>query len=89
MCVAIILFETAYKRERKSLALYGIEMLVIAIANLGLLYVCIMNADKFMLVTLVISLVQAVYYIVKTIVVFVKSKKEIKNGITKISEEEV
>ena len=83
---SIILFENAYKRENKSLGVFGIEILVLAISNIGLLYVCIMNDIIFMKTVLIMAGITIVYYIIKSIIVFLKMKKSYYKENSELSE---
>lgn len=47
--ISIILFENSYKKENKSLAIFGIEVLILAITNLALMYLYIMKKEIFMI----------------------------------------
>ncbi len=92
LVISIILFENSYKRENKSLAIFGIEILILAIINIALMYVDIMNNELFMITTLTITMAFILYYIIKSIIIFVKMRKSYykqNSELSEIIEEEV
>ena len=79
MCIlflAILLLEKAYKESSSRLAIFGIETMVIAIITLALIYINIMFSTKYINIILVISYILAIYYIVKSIIIYVKGRKK-------------
>ena len=92
LVISIILFESSYKRENKSLTISGLEVLVLAIVNIVLMYIYIMKNEIFMKTTLIITMAFILYYIVKSIIIFTKMKNSYckKNSeLSEIIEEEV
>ena len=90
--ISIILFENSYKKENKSLAIFGIEVLILAITNLALMYLYIMKKEIFMTAILSFTMVVILYYIIKSIVIFIKLKKAYckeNSELSEIIEEEV
>lgn len=90
--ISIILFENSYKKENKSLAIFGIEVLILAITNLALMYLYIMKKEIFMIAILSFTMVVILYYIIKSIVTFIKMKKAYckeNSELSEIIEEEV
>lgn len=74
--IAIIFFETAYKKDNGKTAIFGIEFLAIAIFTLFLPYIIFeLNATnkKYYLMA---SIYIATYYIVKSIFISIKTKNE-------------
>lgn len=79
MCIlltAIALIENAYKKERGDLAIYGIEMIVLAITTVALIYVNLMLSTRYMYIVNAISYIFAIYYLIKSIVIYFKRKKQ-------------
>jgi len=73
--VSIYLFEIAYKKDNVSLAIYGIETLVVAITTLFFPYI-IFELDEFhKKYYMIVSVYIAVYYIIKSIYIVSKIKK--------------
>ena len=73
---AIILLERAYKKDDGKIALYGIETIVIAVITLALIYVNLMFSAQYVDVVLIISYVLAIYYVIKSIVIYIRERKK-------------
>lgn len=73
---AIILFEIAYKKDEGRYCIFGIEALFLAIMTLFLTYVVVFLSDKFKMILVVCSLLFAIYYTAKDIIIYVKTKRE-------------
>ncbi len=76
LAVAIGIFEYAYKKDSDKIALYGIETLVFAICMLGFIYLYIMQNSKFVIITILITYIVAIYYTVKSLIIYKKMKKQ-------------
>lgn len=73
--ITICLFEIAYKKDNVSLAIYGIETLVVSILTLFFPYI-IFELDEFQKkYYMIISVYIALYYIIKSIGIVSKAKK--------------
>ena len=79
MCIllfAIILLEYAYKKDSGEYAIYGIEMIVLSIINMGLIYISLMFPERFLSITAGVSFVFAIYYLIKTIIRYIRKRKK-------------
>ncbi len=79
MCIlfiAILFIENAYKKDSGELAIYGIEMIVLSISSISMIYVNLMMSSRYIYIVSSISILFAIYYIIKTIVIYNKKKKE-------------
>lgn len=74
--ITIILFEKAYKKDSGELTIYGIEMLIIAICTLLANYIYKFHYSKYMYIITSIAMLFAVYYVGKSIVIYVKMKNK-------------
>ena len=74
--ITIILFEKAYKKDSGELTIYGIEMLIIAICTLLTNYIYKFYYSKYMYIITSIAMLFAVYYVGKSIVIYVKMKNK-------------
>ena len=74
--LSIILLERAYKKDSGKIAIYGIETIVIAIITLGLIYVNLMMSSNYINIVLIALGVLVVYYIIKTIIMYIRGKKK-------------
>lgn len=75
LAIAIGVFEYAYKRQWK-IAIYGIETLILAFAMLAFIYLDIMCHSNFVIITVLITYTIAIYYTVKSIIIYQKMKKQ-------------
>ena len=76
LLIAIVLLEKAYKEDSGKLAMFGIETIVIAIITLGLIYVNIMMSVMYINIILIISYILAIYYVMKSIILYIRGKKK-------------
>ena len=74
--LAIFLLEKAYKEDSGRIAIFGIEMIVIAIITLGLIYVKLMLSSHYINIVLIILYIVLIYYVIKSIVIYNKGKKK-------------
>ena len=74
--ITIILFEKAYKKDSGELTIYGIEMLIIAICTLLTNYIYKFHYSKYIYIITSIAMLFAVYYVGKSIVIYVKMKNK-------------
>ena len=74
--ITIILFEKAYKKDSGELTISGIEMLIIAISSLLTNYIYKIYNAKFIYIVTCIAMLFAVYYVGKSIVIYVKMKNK-------------
>lgn len=75
LAISIYLFETAYKKDKGRIAIHGIEVLVMAIITLLSLYLFQMQKDMFPILLNTASLVFAVYFVGKSIYLYIRMKK--------------
>lgn len=86
LAIAIILFEFAYEKDDDKTALYGVEMLFVAIMSLVLLYTCILHKDKFIAVANIVACIGVLYYLVKSISIYIREKLKWKKTISDVKE---
>ena len=86
LATAIILFEFAYGKDDDKTALYGVEMLFVAIMSLVLLYTCILHKDKFIAVANIVACIGVLYYLVKSISIYIREKLKWKKTISDVKE---
>lgn len=83
---AIAIFEYAYKRDSGRFAIYGIEVLIVAITTLAGMYIIEINKDYFNIIIATISILFIIYYFIKSRLIYKKMKKEYYNGLSDIKE---
>jgi len=76
LLVAITVIEVAYKKDSGEIALYGIEMLVLSIVTVAFIYVELMLSTKYRYIVTVTSYIFAIYYLTKSIVIYIKRRKK-------------
>lgn len=79
MCIlllAIALIEKAYKKDDGKMAIYGIEMIVLSIVTVALIYVNLMLSTRYVYIVTAISYIFAIYYLIKSIVIYVRRRKK-------------
>ncbi len=86
LAIAIILFEYSYRKEKGKIAAYGIEFLAIAIFTLFLPYIIFELDETYKKYYLLVNLYIGVYYLIKSIYIYIKSKKEFMNSISDVKE---
>ena len=75
--ISIAIFEISYKKDNDSLALHGIEVLVVAITTLFIVYLYSLYLNRtFVTIIISISFISTIYYIIKSIIIWYKSKKK-------------
>ena len=76
LLIAIVLLEKAYQKDSGKLAIFGIETIIIAIITLALIYIDIMLQDRYVSIVLSTSYIVAIYYVVKSIILFIRGRKK-------------
>ena len=76
LLVAIIIIEISYKKENGELALHGIELILLAIATFSLIYINLMLSSRYLLISTAISFMFAIYYLIKSMVIYLKKRKQ-------------
>ena len=74
--ITIIIFEYSYKKDSGIICIWGIESFFVALVTLCLAYLYAMRTTLFQFIVAWVSLVFAIYYIAKAIVIYVKMRKE-------------
>lgn len=73
---AIILLEKAYKEDSGKIAIFGIETIFVAVITLALIYVNLMLSSNYINIVLIITGVIAIYYIIKSVVIYIKGRNK-------------
>lgn len=82
----IILFEYSYRKENGNICIHGIECLILAIFTLLSIYLYTLYFKKFHMIVASVSLLFAVYYVGKSIILYKKIQKQYINGLNDINE---
>lgn len=73
--ITILLFEVAYHKDSGNIALISVEFLALAIASMMLLYLQAFFPDKLCSISITIAISFAVYYAIKSLVIYIKSRR--------------
>ncbi|MBR0350526.1 MAG: hypothetical protein IJH76_01665 [Clostridia bacterium] len=86
LAISLILIEIAYKKESKVMAIHAFEILALSIHSLTTMHVTKINNFDFNNYILISSYGFSIYYVLKTIFIATRSRKEFLNGLSDISE---
>lgn len=86
--ITVLIYEYAYKKDSDKYAINGIEWMVLSICTVILLHIYKLYNDKFIIMTTIFGLLFMIYYIIKSIVVYIKDKREIRKKIIENNREE-
>ncbi|MCI9015585.1 MAG: hypothetical protein HFJ53_00200 [Clostridia bacterium] len=84
--ITILLFEYSYRKEDSNMCIHGIETLILAILVLYSSYIYIILFYDFHLIIAAISFLFAIYYVLKSIIIFLKMKKKYYTNLNDINE---
>ncbi len=84
--IAIYIFEKSYKKDDEKLALQGIEILVLSTYTLTTEHITNKFNFDFKSYSLVASYIFAIYFILKSIIVYTKGRKELAEELSDIRE---
>lgn len=90
--ISIIIFERSYRKADGKLCIYGTEMLMLAILTLISVYLFQIEKDTFALLMAGVSIFVPIYYLIKSIGIYVRGKKEYirsQNDISEIVKEDL
>ncbi len=86
LVTGIIFLEKAYKRDNGTMGITGVEFLFLALHSLSIMHVITMLKYDFRLYLLTSSYIFSIYYVLKSIVLYTKGRKEYLNSLSDISE---
>ena len=84
--ITVAIFEIAYKKDSGIVAIYGIESMFVSLSTLFLTYLFTIYNKTFHLIVFWISLAFAIYYVLKSIIIYLKMKKEYKKSLSDIND---
>ncbi len=86
LVVAIVCFERAYKNDNGSIAINGIEFLVLSLHSLSIMHVITLFQYNFRFYLLTSSYVFSIYYVMKAIILYTKDRRDYLKSLSDISE---
>lgn len=84
--LTIILFEYSYKKENGNICIHGIESLILAIVTLLFTYLYTIYFNDFYLIVSSVSFLFGIYYVGKSILIYLKMRKKYLESINDITE---
>lgn len=75
LVIAIAIIEKAYKEESKTYLAYAIETAILAIVTIAFIYLNIIMPDKVIPIVVLIGYIYAIYYTLKSIIIYTRMKK--------------
>lgn len=82
----ILLFEYSYRKEDSNICIHGIECFILAIFTLLSTYLYTIYFSDFYLIVSTVSFLFAIYYVGKSILIYIKMRKKYFESINDISE---
>lgn len=86
LIAGIVFLERAYKKDDSSIAITGIEFLVLSLHSLSIMHVITLFQYDFMLYLSTSSYIFSIYYVLKTIILYTKGRKEYLDSLSDISQ---
>lgn len=86
LIVGIILLEMSYKKDNGSIAISGIECLLLSLHSLSIMHVITLFKYDFRFYLLTSSYIFSIYYVLKAIVLYTKGRREYLKSLSDISE---
>ena len=86
LAIALVLIEIAYKKESKRLAIHAFEILALAVHSLTTVHITKIYSFDFAKYILWSSYAFSIYYVLKTIIINTKARRDYLNDLSDISE---
>ena len=86
LVATIVIFEKAYNNDDGKTAILGIEIMFLALVTLFLRYVTTKYSLDYMVCLGALTIIFIVYYVIKSIITYVKEKKEYIKSLSDIKE---
>lgn len=86
LVIGLVMLEIAYKKDSGKSAISGIELLVLSMHSLSINHIITFYKYDFRFYLLVSSYVFAIYYVLKSVVIYTKEKREYLKSLSDISE---
>ena len=86
LVVGLINLEYAYKKDSGTIAISGIELLFLSMHTLSITHICVFLKYDFRFYLLTSSYIFAIYYVLKSIVIYTKERKKYLENLSDISD---
>lgn len=86
MIASIIIFEIAYKRDKGTIAITGIEILIFAMYTLSITHIVELYKFNFNAYILMSSYMFAIYFVLKSIIIYTNEKRKYLKSLSDIKD---
>lgn len=86
LIAGLIGLEYAYKNDKGSIAITGIEMIALSMHTLSIMHICTFLKYDFRIYLLTSSYIFSIYYVLKSIVIYTKERKTYLESLSDISD---
>lgn len=86
LIISIYLFEKAYKKDKFTIALEGIEVFILSVYSLTTEYITKKFNFEFKIYSLVTSITYTIYFIFKSGIIYTKARKEVAQNFSDIKQ---
>lgn len=86
LVIGIVFLEKAYKKDNGSIAITGVEFLFLSLHSLSIMHVITLFQYEFRLYLLTSSYILSIYFVLKSIILYTKGRKDYLNSLSDISE---
>lgn len=86
LVVGLIMLEKAYKQDKGTIAIDGLEFIVLALHSLSIMHIITLFKYDFRYYLLTSSYIFSIYYVFKSIVLYTKGRKDYLSSLSDISE---
>ena len=86
LVIGLVMLEIAYKKDSGKSAISGIELLVLSMHSLSINHIITFYKYDFRFYLLVSSYMFAIYYVLKSVIIYTKEKREYLKSLSDISE---
>lgn len=86
LVTGIIFLEIAYKKDKGDIAITGIEFLGLSLHSLSIMHIITLFKYDFRVYLLASSYIFSIYYVLKSIILYTKGRKDYLNSLSDISE---
>ena len=86
LVVGLIMLEKAYKQDKGTIAIDGLEFIVLSLHSLSIMHIITLFKYDFRYYLLTSSYIFSIYYVFKSIVLYTKGRKDYLSSLSDISE---
>lgn len=84
--ISIVLFEKSYAKKNGELAIYGIEIFIVALITLFMQYIYFYQNNTFIKLYMLVPVLFAIYYVIKSTIIVAKIQDSYRKNISDVKE---